>query len=135
SEATCVAQCHRDVRTAAICEGTDGSQAMDFGGRKTAVRMGQSLMEFIAEMKDILPELEAAGEDFASIQKNLEKGIDGLEKVTGWMLQTGQADPNSVLAGATHFVRVWGLVVGGWLLAKSGHAGSGTEGLAMYQHD
>lgn len=132
-EETGVAQYYRDVRIAAIYEGTNGIQAMDFVGRKMPVRMGQSFMEFIAEMKDILPELEAAGEDFASIQKNLEKGIDGLEKVTGWMLQTGQADPNSVLAGATPFVRVWGLVVGGWLMAKSALAGRGNAEHAKEQ--
>jgi len=124
-EETGVAQYYRDVRIAAIYEGTNGIQAMDFVGRKMPVRMGQSFMEFIAEMKDVLPELQSAGEDFASIQKNLEKGIDGLEKVTGWMLQTGQSDPNSVLAGATPFVRVWGLVVGGWLMAKSALAARG----------
>ncbi|HLR58391.1 MAG TPA: acyl-CoA dehydrogenase [Beutenbergiaceae bacterium] len=132
-EETGVAQYYRDVRIAAIYEGTNGIQAMDFVGRKMPVRMGQSFMEFIAEMKDVLPELEAAGEDFASIQKNLEKGIDGLEKVTGWMLQTGQADPNSVLAGATPFVRVWGLVVGGWLMAKSALAGRGNAEHAKEQ--
>src|SRR5699024_12291028 len=87
-EETGVAYYYRYVRIAAIYEGTNGIQAMDFDGPKMPVRMGQSFMEFIAEMKDALPELEAAGEDFASIQKNLEKGIDGLEKVTGWMLQT-----------------------------------------------
>ena len=132
-EETGVAQYYRDVRIAAIYEGTNGIQAMDFVGRKMPVRMGQSFMEFIAEMKDVLPELEAAGEDYASIQKNLEKGIDGLEKVTGWMLQTGQADPNSVLAGATPFVRVWGLVVGGWLMAKSALAGRGNAEHAKEQ--
>ncbi len=118
-EETGAAQYYRDVRIAAIYEGTNGIQAMDFVGRKMPVRMGQSFMEFIAEMKEILPELEAAGEDFVSIHENFSKSIDGLEKVTGWMLQTGQKDPNSVLAGATPFLRVWGLVVGGWLMAKS----------------
>lgn len=118
-EETGVAQYYRDVRIAAIYEGTNGVQAMDFVGRKMPVRMGQSFMEFIAEMKEILPELEAAGEEFASIHKNFSKSIDGLEKVTGWMMQTGLEDPNSVLAGATPFLRAWGLVVGGWLMAKS----------------
>src|SRR5699024_2499684 len=118
-EETGVAQYYRDVRIAAIYEGTNGIQAMDFVGRKMPVRSGGSFMEVIAEMKEILPELEGAGEDFASIHKNFGEGIDGLEKVTGWMMQTGLEDQNSVLAGATPFVRAWGLVVGGWLMAKS----------------
>ncbi|HLS00998.1 MAG TPA: acyl-CoA dehydrogenase, partial [Beutenbergiaceae bacterium] len=114
-----VAQYYRDVRIAAIYEGTNGIQAMDFVGRKMPVRQGQSFMEFIAEMKETLSALQEAGEDFASIHDNLASALEGLEQVTGWMLKTGMSDPNSVLAGATPFLRVWGLVVGGWLMAKS----------------
>jgi len=118
-EETGVAQYYRDVRIAAIYEGTNGIQAMDFVGRKMPVREGQSFMEFINEMKQLLPELEGAGAEFSSIKDNLSAGLEGLEKVTGWMLKTGMSDPNSVLAGATPFLRAWGLVVGGWLMAKS----------------
>lgn len=130
-EETGVAQYYRDVRIAAIYEGTNGIQAMDFVGRKMPVRSGQSFMEFLGQMKEALPELETAGGDFASIHKNLARGLEGLEKATGWMLQTGMGDPNSVLAGATPFVRAWGLAVGGWLMAKSALAAAETEDAAL----
>lgn len=118
-EETGAAQYYRDVRIAAIYEGTNGVQALDFVGRKMPVRMGQSFMEFIAEMKSILPELEGAGEDFASMHAGLSKGLDTLEKVTGWMMQTGLSDQTAVMAGATPFLRQWSVVVGAWLMAKS----------------
>lgn len=118
-EETGAAQYYRDVRIAAIYEGTNGVQALDFVGRKMPVRMGQSFMEFIAEMKSVLPELEGAGEDFASMHAGLSKGLDTLEKVTGWMMQTGLSDQTAVMAGATPFLRQWSVVVGAWLMAKS----------------
>lgn len=118
-EETGAAQYYRDVRIAAIYEGTNGVQALDFVGRKMPVRMGQSFMEFIAEMKSVLPELEGAGEDFASMHAGLSKSLDTLEKVTGWMMQTGLSDQTAVMAGATPFLRQWSVVVGAWLMAKS----------------
>lgn len=118
-EETGVAQHYRDVRIAAIYEGTNGIQAADLVGRKLGVRGGASFLEFIATMRELDGELGAAGDEFASIRAQLTAGLDVLEQTTGWMLRTGATDPNSVLAGSSPYLRVWGLVVGGWLLAKS----------------
>lgn len=130
-EETGVAQHFRDVRIAAIYEGTNGVQAADLVGRKLPVRQGESFLEFIAHMREVLPELEGAGEEFASIHKNVAAGIDTLEKATMWMLKTGMEDPNSVLAGSTPYLRVWGLVLGGWLMAKSALAGKSIDDAEM----
>ena len=118
-EETGAAQHYRDVRIAAIYEGTNGIQAADLVGRKLGVRNGASFLEFIATMRELDGELAAAGDEFASIRAQLTTGLDVLEQTTGWMLRTGAADPNSVLAGSSPYLRIWGLVVGGWLLAKS----------------
>ena len=121
-EETGAAQHLRDVRIAAIYEGTNGIQAADLVGRKLGVRGGASFTEFIAEMRGILPELE--GEQFASIRSSLSEQLDGLQQTTEWMLRTGATDPNAVLAGSSPYLRIWGLVVGGWLLARSALAAS-----------
>jgi alkylation response protein AidB-like acyl-CoA dehydrogenase len=118
-EETGVAQYFRDVRITPIYEGTNGIQAADLVGRKLGVRNGASFLEFIASMRELDTELEAAGEDFASIRSELTSQIDALESATGWMLRTGTKDPNAILSGSTPYLRMWGLVVGGWLLAKS----------------
>jgi alkylation response protein AidB-like acyl-CoA dehydrogenase len=125
-EETGAAQHYRDVRIAAIYEGTNGIQAADLVGRKLGVRGGASVLEFIATMREILPELDAAGEDFASIRSELGEQFDALEKTTVWMLRTGLTDPNAVLSGSTPYQRIWGLVSAGWLMARSALAGRAT---------
>lgn len=125
-EETGAAQHYRDVRIAAIYEGTNGIQAADLVGRKLGVRDGASFMEFIAQMRGVLGDLEAAGDDFASIRTELAKQFDALETATTWMLRTGVADPNAVLSGSAPYLRMWGLVVSGWLLARSAIAGAAT---------
>ncbi|MBW4096038.1 MAG: acyl-CoA dehydrogenase [Acidobacteria bacterium] len=118
-EETGAAQHMRDVRITAIYEGTNGIQAADLVGRKLGVRGGASIMEFLSTMKEIDTALSAAGEDFASIRKELATQFDALEEATRWMLANGQTDPNSVLAGSTPYLRMWGLCTGAWMLARA----------------
>jgi len=134
-EETGAAQHMRDARIAGIYEGTNGIQAADLVGRKMGVRSGASFLEFIGQMREVLPELEAAGAAFSSIHTELSRQLDTLEKTTGWMLRTGATDPNSVLAGSAPYLRMWGLVVGAWLLARSALAAAtlGDDSLAEAQ--
>ena len=125
-EETGAAQHFRDARIAAIYEGTNGIQAADLVGRKLGVRGGASVTEFIATMREIEPELAGAGVQFDSIRAELGSQFDALEKATVWMLKTGQSDPNAVLAGSAPYLRMWGLVAGGWLMARSALAGRAT---------
>ncbi|WP_341953520.1 acyl-CoA dehydrogenase C-terminal domain-containing protein [Salinibacterium sp. TMP30] len=118
-EETGMSQHVRDVRIAAIYEGTNGIQAADLVGRKLGVRDGASVMEFLASMREIDAQLADAGDKFASIRAELTTQFDALEKSTMWMLRTGRADPNAVLAGSTPYLRMWGLCTGAWLLARA----------------
>jgi hypothetical protein len=117
-EETGVAQHYRDVRIAAIYEGTNGVQAADLVGRKLGVRRGSSFNEYIAEIGSLDKELAKAGKGFASIRANLADSVAALKKTTGWMLRHGLGDPNSILAGSSPYLRMWGVTLGGWLLAK-----------------
>lgn len=118
-EETGAAQHCRDVRITAIYEGTNGIQAADLVGRKIGIRQGAAVMEFIATMREVEPALEAAGAEFESIRAELVRQFAALETATAWMLRTGAQDPNAVLAGSSPYLRMWGLVAGGWLMAKS----------------
>jgi len=118
-EETGMAQHVRDVRIAAIYEGTNGIQAADLVGRKLGVRDGASAMEFLATMREIDAQLADAGDKFTSIRAELTTQFDALEKSTMWMLRTGRADPNAVLAGSSPYLRMWGLCTGAWLLARA----------------
>ncbi|HZK58809.1 MAG TPA: acyl-CoA dehydrogenase, partial [Cryobacterium sp.] len=123
-EETGAAQHYRDVRITPIYEGTNGIQAADLVGRKLGVRGGASMLEFLATMREVEAELAAAGEDFDTIRAELTRQFDALEKATGWMLRTGRTDPDAVLSGSTPYLRMWGLCVGGWLMARSALAGA-----------
>ncbi|MGX5680203.1 acyl-CoA dehydrogenase [Schumannella luteola] len=130
-EETGVAQHFRDVRIAAIYEGTNGIQAADLVGRKLGVRDGASVMEYIAELREILGDLTAADDDFSTISAELAKQLDALESATTWMLRTGIADPKAVLSGSSPYLRMWGLVLGGWLLARGAIAAAATDDEAL----
>jgi len=49
-----------------------------------------------------------------------------LGEATRWLLANGEADPNAALAGSSPYLRMFGLCVGGWLLARSAVAAAGT---------
>ena len=129
-EETGAAQHYRDIRIAAIYEGTNGIQAADLVGRKIGVRGGASVAEFLAQLREQDAELAAAGDSFASIRATLSAELDHLETTTNWMLRTGAAgpgvaDPAAVLSGSSPYLRQFGLVVTAWLLAKGALAAAG----------
>lgn len=125
-EETGAAQHVRDVRIAAIYEGTNGIQAADLVGRKLGVRGGASVLEFHATMREIDADLALAGSDFTGIREELERQFTALETATHWMLRTGQGDPNAVLAGSTPYLRMWGLCTSAWMLARAAVAAAKT---------
>jgi alkylation response protein AidB-like acyl-CoA dehydrogenase len=117
-EETGAAQHYRDIRIAAIYEGTNGIQAADLIGRKLGVRGGASVTEFLASMRELDAELVAAGDGFMSIRSNFIEQLDKLVETTNWMLRTGAGDPAAALSGSSPYLRQFGLVVLEWLLAK-----------------
>jgi len=81
-------------------------------------------------MEALGPELDAAGQELAGIRPALAAGVSVLREATDWILSRGQAEPNDVLAGATPYLRLSGLVIGGWLMARSALAASRLLGTA-----
>src|SRR5690606_36306917 len=98
--------------------GTNGIQAMDLVGRKLGLRMGGVVNDLLDRMTATDAELDAAGESFASMATELRAGIDTLSDVTSWIMTSGLADPKEALAGATPYLRIFGIVTGGWLMAR-----------------
>jgi alkylation response protein AidB-like acyl-CoA dehydrogenase len=128
-----VAQHFRDVRISAIYEGTNGIQAMDLVGRKLPMRMGGVVADFVREMRSIDAELDVAGDEFTSMRKNLASAIDVLAETTNWIMTNGLADPKEALAGASPYLHMFGIVAGGWLMARQALAA--TEELAAGSGD
>ncbi|MEP6842830.1 MAG: acyl-CoA dehydrogenase, partial [Pseudolysinimonas sp.] len=113
-EETGAAQHYRDIRIAAIYEGTNGIQAADLIGRKLGVRGGASVTEFLASMRELDTELVGAGDSFVSIRSNFIEQLDKLAETTNWMLRTGAGDPAAALSGSSPYLRQFGLVVLAW---------------------
>jgi 3-(methylthio)propanoyl-CoA dehydrogenase len=121
-EETGVAQHFRDARIAPIYEGTNGIQAMDLVGRKLPMRGGGVMKDLQAEISRTVEELGNGGDELALIGDRLDAGLSALRDATDWLLTNGLANPVDALAGATPYLRVCGVVVGGWLLARSAQA-------------
>ena len=119
-EETGAAQYLRDVRIAAIYEGTNGIQAMDLVGRKVGRDGGTAAKALIAAMRDDCGKLaEARGKDLSIIRGRLEDAVGDFEKATDWLVETFPGDPRAVAAGAVHYLRLTGIVAGGWLMARA----------------
>ena len=112
-EETGVAQYFRDSRIAPIYEGTNGIQAIDLVMRKVPMRGGAVVKEVLT-----IIETEAAGNE------PLLKAVAALRDATDWLLAHIVTDPNDALAGATPYLRMFGLVAGGWLMDRSARAGN-----------
>jgi 3-(methylsulfanyl)propanoyl-CoA dehydrogenase len=121
-EETGVAQHYRDIRIAPVYEGTNGIQALDMVGRKLPMRAGGVMADYLAGIDATAGELSGADGDLAAIGKRLADAHASLKATTDWLLANGLTDPNNALAGATPYLRMCGIVTGGWLLARSAQA-------------
>jgi 3-(methylsulfanyl)propanoyl-CoA dehydrogenase len=115
---TGVEQHERDIRIAAIYEGTNGIQAMDLVGRKVPMRMGAAVTDQIDAIDATAAELRAAGPDLADLGTALADASAALREATEWLLAKGLEDPQNALAGAAPYLRLFGTVLGGSFLAR-----------------
>ena len=115
-EDTGAAQLYRDIRIAAIYEGTNGIQALDLFGRKLPMRNGQVVSELIDSMRLTRDQLN--GQVLGELREDLTLGIDTLEQMTRWMLSAGRAEIVDGMAGATPFLRLMATTVAAWLMAR-----------------
>jgi butyryl-CoA dehydrogenase len=117
-EETGAAQYMRDAKIAEIYEGTNGIQANDLIGRKLTRDGGATAKAFIDRMREIDGALAEAGSDLAGLRVALTDGIAALDSATDWILEAQKGDPRDAAAGAVPFMRLWGTVAGGWMLAR-----------------
>ena len=125
-EETGAAQHYRDARIAPIYEGTNGIQAIDLVTRKLPLSGGAQFRGLVEELSAIAAKASEAGPDFADIAARLESALANLSGATDWMLTTlAGGRQQEALAGATPFLRLFGLAYGGAMLLKGALASSG----------
>ncbi|MBA3287362.1 MAG: acyl-CoA dehydrogenase [Acidimicrobiia bacterium] len=132
-EETGVAQHYRDIRIAPIYEGTNGIQAIDLVGRKLGLRDGAAVTELLDAIAATAAEAIGAGDDLNVIGIALDGAQHALRQATTWLRQaSADGRHDDVLAGATPYLRMAGVVAGGWMLARSALAASAIQGEATF---
>ena len=122
-EETGAAQHNRDARIAAIYEGTNGIHAIDLVQRKLPLANGETVRDEIAQIRRVASDVAAkGGAGFGATAERLAEASDALEDSTRLMLDWLASDQNSALAGASQYLRLFGLTLGGACLAKAGLA-------------
>lgn len=129
-EETGAAQHIRDARILTIYEGTNGIQAMDLVGRKLPLGNGEVVRAYIGEMRETAEMCRQSNHPvLTQVAGELGDAIDALEKATDWLLDRSKSSPMDRLAGATPYLRLFGLAAGGHYLAKGALAATQGEAL------
>ena len=110
----------RDVRITAIYEGTNGIQALDLVGRKVARDQGVAAKALISDIQALDGDLsEKSGDDLEVIRAALADAVRALSEATDWIVKTHPENPDAVAAGAVPYLRLFGIVAGGWMMARA----------------
>jgi acyl-CoA dehydrogenase len=118
-EETGAAQYLRDARILPIYEGTNGIQAIDLVMRKLPLEGGAVMTSYLNSVGDIVFQVQASNRaDFGLMGANLSEALAALEAATHWMGDAVHNHPDRALAGATPYLRLFGLVAGASYLAK-----------------
>jgi alkylation response protein AidB-like acyl-CoA dehydrogenase len=118
-EETGAAQHYRDARILPIYEGTNGIQAIDLVARKLPLEGGKVVAGYIGELKAVADEVRASNRpEFGRMGERLGEAVAALAEASRWMGATLQKNPDAALAGATPYLRLFGLAAGGVYLAK-----------------
>ena len=123
-EETGAAQFYRDARILPIYEGTTAIQGNDLIGRKTVRDGGTVARQFIGEIGGVLQALEAhpafAHEPaFKAMHLHLRAGMHSFEAAMAFMLEYAKKDPNAAYLGGVPYLKLVGIVLGGWQMARS----------------
>ncbi|MET0856071.1 MAG: acyl-CoA dehydrogenase, partial [Telluria sp.] len=119
-EETGAAQHYRDAKILTIYEGTTAIQANDLVGRKTVRDGGAVAKGIIAQVRATEAQLAAAGgADFGAIACHLTGGSAALEAVVDYMVVNMKSDIKGVFAGSVPYLRLAGIVLGGWQMARA----------------
>src|ERR1700741_2380080 len=118
-EETGAAQHCRDARITPIYEGTNGIQSIDLVTRKLAVNGGASVWALLAELKEIVSQVERLNDPaFGTTGQKLRDELAALERASRWLLERVTSAPNDALAGATPYLRLFGATLAGCYLAS-----------------
>ncbi len=119
-EETGAAQHYRDARILTIYEGTTAIQANDLVGRKTVRDGGALAKQILAQARATADALKLSDSaDLAAIGRRLSVATDALQQVVEFVASTMKADIKAVFAGSVPYLKMAGVVFGGWQMARA----------------
>jgi alkylation response protein AidB-like acyl-CoA dehydrogenase len=139
-EETGAAQHFRDARITTIYEGTTGIQANDLIGRKTARDGGAVALHVVAEIDKVAHLLSAHADPILNaLGSRLAAASTALRSAVEWMVPAFGSNTRAAHAGAVAYLRLWGLVAGGWQMGRAAliaaqHLADGTGSAPFYNN-
>ncbi len=124
-EETGAAQTLRDVRITSIYEGTTGIQSNDLIGRKFGRDRGATLAAFIDEMQGSLQALAPAHPAALRARDASLDSLGRLRAAAESMLANLASAPDRAMAVSVPFLKLCGLTIGGWLMARAADIAAG----------
>jgi len=122
-EETGAAQHYRDARILTIYEGTTAIQANDLVGRKTIRDGGAFAKSLVARVHGTAHDLRSSAsshvDDLAAIAHRLDAGAAALDDVIDFIVSTVKSDIQGVFAGSVPYLKLAGIVLGGWQMARA----------------
>jgi alkylation response protein AidB-like acyl-CoA dehydrogenase len=116
-EETGAAQHLRDARIAPIYEGTNGIQALDLVGRKLPMDGGAHWRRLLQRERAFLKALPECGE-LGTMRPYAEDALEALQTASVWMMGNEGEKLADTAAGATPYLRMFGLALGGTLMLR-----------------
>ena len=110
----------RDSRINQTYEGANGVQALDLVGRKLGRAGGRAPMALFGMINRFL-EAES-GDAMKPYVEPLKVGLGRLQDATMWLAQNGLRNPDNAGAGSVDYLRMFGIVVVGYLWARQAKA-------------
>ena len=119
-EETGAAQHLRDARITTIYEGTTGIQANDLVGRKMGREGGRTALSLLVEMEKLPSQLGRSQDaQLIAIGEALAMAAARLRETVEWVSKTYNDNPAAVAAGSVYVLKLMGITLGGWMLARS----------------
>ncbi|AET89806.1 MULTISPECIES: acyl-CoA dehydrogenase [Caballeronia] len=119
-EETGAAQHYRDARILTIYEGTTAIQANDLVGRKTVRDGGRAAQALLAQIDQTIAALaEVDGQAFKSMHRHLSAASLSLARSIEFVVAKFKSDPNAVFAGSVPYLRLAGIALCGWQMARA----------------
>jgi alkylation response protein AidB-like acyl-CoA dehydrogenase len=132
------AQHYRDARILPIYEGTNGIQAIDLVTRKLPLEGGRVVAGYIEELQRTVREVRASNRaDFGTMGERLGQAVSALAEASRFLGASLASRPEAALAGASPYLRLFGLAAGcgylamGALAAARSGAAAGAKPIAL----